>query len=126
MRFLPSCNCVHTTIWMNHIDTKKTFSKKSRWELDKNFACCLEQVLGVVLHKTASVQPFASHNINHPSKTNKTCRAQLEKQGRTHNSLMDSCTCTCQYWVTNKGLHQLSKDIACNREDQPGVMDDKD
>ena len=42
-----------------------------------------------------------------PSKTNKTCWAQLEKKEQAHKqcSLMDSYTWTHQYWLTSKDLH---------------------
>ena len=42
--------------------------------------------------------------VYHSSKKNKTRRALLEKQGRTHKrrSLMDACTWMCQCWPTSK------------------------
>ena len=42
-----------------------------------------EQILEAAPHKTAAVRPYTSHLINYPSKLNKTCRALLEKQGRS-------------------------------------------
>ena len=35
-------------------------------------------------HETTAVWPLTSYLENHPSKTNKTCRTLLEKQGCTH------------------------------------------
>ena len=50
------------------------------------------------------------------SKTNKTCRTLLEKQGRTHKcrSSMDPYTWTCQCWTYP---HQLCTDTGCSLED---------
>ena len=46
--------------------------------------------------QTAAVRPLTSHLTNQPNKTNKTCWALSEKQGRTQKRrfLMDSCTWT--------------------------------
>ena len=38
MKFLPSCSCVHTTIWMHHKNTNKMHGEKANWELPKNAA----------------------------------------------------------------------------------------
>ena len=46
----PSYSCSHTTIWMHHRDTNKTHWEKARWELHKNAACSLEQILEVAPH----------------------------------------------------------------------------
>ena len=61
------------------MDTNKTQREKARWELHKNAMCCLEQILEAILHKIAAVLPPTSRLTNHPSKTNKTCKALLEK-----------------------------------------------
>ena len=87
MGFLSSCSYVHTTIWMHHIDTNKMHREKATWELHKNDACHLEQILEVKPHKTAAVSPLTSHLTNHRNKTNKTCRILLEKQEQTHKQL---------------------------------------
>ena len=78
-RFLPSCEYVHTIIWMHHIVTNKTYRDKARWELHKIAACRLEQILEATSHETAAVWPLASNLTSHPIKLRKTCRAQLEK-----------------------------------------------
>ena len=52
-----------------------------------------------------ATRPLTYHLTNHPSKTNKTCRAVLMKQERTHkwHFSMDS------YSATNLPSHKLSK-----------------
>ena len=75
--------------------------EKVRWELHKNAACCLEQILEAAPHKTAAVQPLTTYFINYSSKMNKICGALLEKQEQTHkwNCLMDSYT-----WSANTSM----------------------
>ena len=62
------------------MDTKK-FREKAQWELHKNAACYLEQILEATSHKTAAVWPPTSHLTNDLSKMNKICWALLEKPG---------------------------------------------
>ena len=128
MRFLPSCGCINTTVWMYHMDIIKTHGHKTRWELYKNAICCFEQILETTLHKIATGWPLTSHLKNHPSKTNRICGALLEEQIWTHKqcSSMDPYTWMCQYWPTSKNLHQLCMDTRCSLKDLLGVMDDKD
>ena len=83
-RFIPSCSCVHTTVWMHHMDVNNTNREKARWELRKNTACYLEQDLEAVFLQAAVVRPPASYLTNHSSKTKKTCRAQRENQERAN------------------------------------------
>ena len=79
-RFLPSYSCVHTTIWMltKWMDTNKMHREKARWELWKNAACCLGQILKAVPYKTLAVQPPASYLINYSKRwirhTEHSCR----------------------------------------------------
>ena len=54
MGFLPSC--VHTTIWIQHMDTNKTERERARWELHKNAIFCFEQILEEAPYKTAAVE----------------------------------------------------------------------
>ena len=63
------------------MDINKMHRKETRWELHKNAACCLEQILETVPHKTVAVWTPTSHLANHSSKTNQTCGALLEKLG---------------------------------------------
>ena len=32
MGFLPSCSCVHTTVWMQHVDANKMHGEKNSVE----------------------------------------------------------------------------------------------
>ena len=61
------------------MDSNEMRKEKPSWEFHKNAMCCLEIILEEATHKAAVVQPFASHLTNDPNKTNKTCRAFLEK-----------------------------------------------
>ena len=44
------------------------------WEPHQNAVCYLEKIMETITHKTAAVQPAASHFTSHSRKTNKTCR----------------------------------------------------
>ena len=55
MGFLPSCDCVNTTVWVHYLDSNKMNGEKARWELHKKFMCYCEQILGAAPHKTAAV-----------------------------------------------------------------------
>ena len=65
MGFLPSCNCVGTTVWMHHMNANKMRGEKTRWDIHKNAICGFEQILEATPHKTAAVYPFTSHLTNH-------------------------------------------------------------
>ena len=95
---------------------RKSIEKKL--EQHKNAACCLEQILEATHHKTAVCTATNLPSTNHPSKTNKTCEALPEKQGRTdkRRSLTDFCTWTPQFWPSCKDLQQLCLDTGCSSE----------
>ena len=84
MRILPSGSHVSTIVWLHHLDLNETRGRNARWELHKDTVNCLEHILEVSLYKTAAVRPLTAHLTSHPSKINKSCWAQLEKQGQTH------------------------------------------
>ena len=72
----------NTTLWIHHMDTNKTHGEKARWELHKNAAYSLEQILKAKVCKKIAVRPPASHLTNHLGKTNKYakhCRKIKEK-----------------------------------------------
>ena len=50
----------------------KTLREKARLEVHKKAAYSSEQILIVVPHKSAAIQPLNSHLTNYPSKTKKT------------------------------------------------------
>ena len=81
---LPSHCSVSTIAWLNHLDFNEMLEEKARWEPHKDATCYLEQILKTIPNKTAAVRPLTSYLTNHQNKTNKTCQAQLEKQGLTH------------------------------------------
>ena len=83
MQFLPGSGCVNTAIWMHYLDANKMAGKEARWQLHKNVASNIEQVLAATPHKAPTIRPPASHYENYP-KTNQTCRTPLKKQGRAH------------------------------------------
>ena len=97
IEFLPSIGHDKSTIWMHYMDAKKRIEKKARLELHKN----AKQILEI-----AVVESPTSYLKTHPNKTNKTCGALLEKQGRTPKwrSPMDAFIWRCQCWPTNKNL----------------------
>ena len=36
------CSHVNKIVWLHNLDFNETFDEKTRWELQKNAACCLE------------------------------------------------------------------------------------
>ena len=66
-QFLPGSDRIDTAIWMHHMDSNKTAGEEARWQLHKNAACNLEQVLAATPHKTPTVRPPASHHENYLS-----------------------------------------------------------
>ena len=75
-----------------------------------------------ILEKTA-VRPFNSHLKNHPSKTNKTCETQLEKQGGTHVTFFHwllHMDVSVFDWLTITHLHQFCGETGWSLEDLPG------
>ena len=61
MGYLPGFSCVHTTIRVHHIDINKIHTEKSKWEQNKNAACCLEQIQDESLNKATIVWLPTSH-----------------------------------------------------------------
>ena len=62
------------------MDANKMYGDKARLEQHKNPAGSFNQILEATSQKTASLRTTISHLTNHPNKTNKTCKEQLEKQ----------------------------------------------
>ena len=71
---------VGTTVWMQHMDTKKEMEKKAKWELLDTAKFCSEQILETTSNKTAAVGPLTFYLTNYPNTTNKTCWSLLEKE----------------------------------------------
>ena len=73
----------------------------TQYSIVKNAMNYFEQILETTPHKTTAILwPLASY----PSKTNKTRRALLKKQGQTRewHSSMDPNTWICQCWPISK------------------------
>ena len=67
MQFLASCGCIHTAIWMDYLDANITAGEKARWQLHKNAASNIEQVLEATPHKAPTIWTPTSHHENYPS-----------------------------------------------------------
>ena len=67
MQFLPSSGRVDTAVWMHHMDTNKTAGEEARWQLHKNVASNIKQVLVATPHKAPTIRPPASHHKNYLS-----------------------------------------------------------
>ena len=52
---------------MHHLDANKTAGEEAWWQLHKNAASNIEQVLVATPHKAPTIRPPASHHENYPS-----------------------------------------------------------
>ena len=120
MGFLPSCGCVKTTVWMQYMKKK----------LDGNYTRMQRDILRKSWKQHSTKQrSLTSHLKSHPSKTNKTCGTQLEKQKRTHKwrSSIDPIQGRNSVGRQSRTYsHQLCVDTGCSLEDLLGAMDDRD
>ena len=64
--FFPGSGRVDTAIWMHYLDANKTAGEKARWQLHKNVASNIEQVLEATPHKAPTVRPPTSYHENYP------------------------------------------------------------
>ena len=55
--FFPGRSCVHTAIWMHHMDADKLYREKACRQLHKNAASYNEQILEATSHKATAVWP---------------------------------------------------------------------
>ena len=98
--------------------TTWTLTKRivKRYELLKNTAFCLEQIVEATFDKVAGVRLLTPHLTNHSSKMQKTYVAILEKQERIQKwcFLRDFYTWTCQLWPTSIDLHQMCTESGCS------------
>ena len=51
---------------MSLLDPNEKYEDKVKWEILVNDTWCLEQIMEVVLHKTAALQPLASNLTKNP------------------------------------------------------------
>ena len=124
MEILLSWTQVSTTEWCHHLDFNKVFKEKAKWKLHNDAASCSEQILEVAPHKTATILPFLSHLTNHPSKTNKTFWALLEKQGWSHKYHSPTNGHTNVGWSAKTYIHPLHSDTRCCAQDMARTMAD--
>ena len=52
---------------MHYMDANETAGEKDRWQLHKNAASDIEQVMEATSHKAPTIRPPASHHENYPS-----------------------------------------------------------
>ena len=104
---LPSCGRISIAVRLHHLDSNKTIREKTGWDVYKDGARCIKQILEATPYKTAAVWPSTSHLTNHPREKNSTCWTLLEKQGRTHQrrSPMDAHTWIPECGSASKNLH---------------------
>ena len=67
IRFLPGSCHINAAVWMRYMDANKTAREEARWQLYKNAASNMEQVLAEASHKAPTIRPRASHHENYPS-----------------------------------------------------------
>ena len=67
MQFLPGSGRINTAIWMYYMDSNKMAGEEARWQLHKNSASNLEQVLATTPNKTPTVRPPAFYHKNYSS-----------------------------------------------------------
>ena len=61
-QFLPGSSRIDTAVRMHYMDSNKTAGEEARWQLHKNAASNLEQVLAATPHKTPTLRPPASYH----------------------------------------------------------------
>ena len=61
-QFLPGSGHIDTAIWLHYMDSNKMAGEEARWQLHKNAASNIEQVLAATPHKTPTVRPPASYH----------------------------------------------------------------
>ena len=52
---------------MHYLDANKTAGEEARWQLHKNVASNIEQVLAATPNKAPTIRPPSSHYENYPS-----------------------------------------------------------
>ena len=67
MQFLPGSSCVDTAVWIHYLNANKMAEEEARWQLHKNVASNIEQVLTATPHKAPTIRPPASHHKIYPS-----------------------------------------------------------
>ena len=58
---------INTAIWVHYMDANKTAGEEARWQLHKNAASNIEQVLAATPHKTPPIRPPVPLHESYPS-----------------------------------------------------------
>ena len=127
-QFLPGSSCVDTAVWMHHLDANKMAQEEARWQLHKNVASNIEQVLAATPHKAPTIWP--------PPPITKTIQVRQTRHAghcwRSRDKLIsDLLVWTPTYGWAKAGrpartyIQQLCEDMGCSSEDQPGAMNDR-
>ena len=85
MRFLPSSSCVHTTIWMHHIDANKMNREK---KLNKNYTKILCAILNKSKKQDSTKQQLYSHQSPISETTEVRCTRHVEPCWRSKDKLI--------------------------------------
>ena len=85
---LPSYNYVNTITWLHHLNLNKIPGEKATWELNKDTACCLEQILEAKSYMTAAAGPLTSYFTNHPRQTKHVRHCSRSKSQLISNVLL--------------------------------------
>ena len=98
--FLTSCSCVHTNIWMHHMENAKRIQKRLNRNNSKILLAVMNKSRKQLPSKTAAIRPLAS------------CSSLLGKQGQTHKRpfYKDYFKWTWQFSLTSKDLYELCTD----------------
>ena len=126
---LPSCGRISIAVRLHHLDSNKTIREKTGWDVYKDAARCIKQILEATPYKTAAVWPSTSHLTNHPREKNST-------SGHCWRS-KDELISDVLLWTPTHGypsvgrpaktyIHQLCEDTDCHLEDLPHAMADRD
>ena len=114
-----------TAVWLHHFDPNEA----PRWELHKNVACSLEQVVETALHKEAAVWP--------PNPISQTIRVRRTRQAGHCWKRKDELISNVLLWKPTHGhanvgrrprtyIDQLCEDAGCCVEDLLGTMNDRE
>ena len=66
-QFFASSGCVHTNIWMHHLDTDYGYIEKAWCQLHIDATSYIVQILEVTSHKTAAVRQPITHLEDYPN-----------------------------------------------------------
>ena len=65
--FFQAAVMLITAVWMHYLGANQTAGEEPRWQLYKNVASNIEQVLAATPNKAPTIRPPTSHHENYPS-----------------------------------------------------------